>query len=167
MQNTLENVQISFPKSRIEMLHAKMKNSEIESVIKKFFEKNIDVLIATTIIESGVDLPTANTIIVMNSERFGLSDLHQIRGRVGRSNIQAYCYFLTENFSEKSNNRLEILEKYKDLGDSFDISTKDLDHRGAGDLFGTAQSGFICDVGFDVYFEILKQTVDEIQKKSL
>ena len=132
----------------------------------KFIEGQYDILVSTNIIESGLDIPNANTIIINQAHMFGLSDLHQMRGRVGRSNKKAFCYLLTPKTSLLTNDarkRLIVLEEFSGLGDGLDIALKDLDIRGAGNLLGGEQSGFINDIGFDTYQKILNEAVDELK----
>jgi transcription-repair coupling factor (superfamily II helicase) len=126
-----------------------------------------DVLVSTTIIESGLDVPNANTIFINNANNFGLSDLHQMRGRVGRSNKKAFCYFITPEYSAMTNDarkRIAALEQFTELGSGFNIAMKDLEIRGAGDLLGGEQSGFISDIGFDTYQKILNEAIEELKE---
>ena len=126
-----------------------------------------DVLVATTIIESGLDVPNANTIFINNANNFGLSDLHQMRGRVGRSNKKAFCYFITPPFSmmtSEAQKRINALEQFSELGSGFNIAMKDLEIRGAGDLLGGEQSGFINDIGFETYQKIMNEAIDELKE---
>ena len=130
-------------------------------------EGKYDILIATTIIENGLDVPNANTIFINNAQNFGLSDLHQMRGRVGRSNKKAFCYFITPPLSALSSDaqkRIQAIEQYAELGSGIKIAMKDLEIRGAGDLLGGEQSGFINDIGFDTYQKILKEAIDELKE---
>ena len=132
--------------------------SRLEKLMMDFIYGEFDVLVATTIVESGVDVPNANTIIIDNAQNFGLSDLHQLRGRVGRSNRKAFCYLLTppeEMLSSDARRRLRAIEEFSDLGAGFNIAMQDLDIRGAGNLLGGEQSGFIADIGFETYQKIL------------
>ena len=131
-----------------------------------FMEGDFDVLVSTTIIENGVDVPNANTIIINNAQNFGLSDLHQMRGRVGRSNKKAFCYLISpplHQISEVSRKRLTALEQFSTLGSGFKIAMRDLDIRGAGDLLGADQSGFINDIGFETYQKILNEAIEELK----
>jgi transcription-repair coupling factor (superfamily II helicase) len=133
-----------------------------------FINGKYDVLVSTTIVESGLDVPNANTIFINNAHNFGLSDLHQMRGRVGRSNKKAFCYFITSPFSsmtKEARKRIEAIEQHTELGSGFLIAMKDLEIRGAGDLLGAEQSGFINDIGFETYQKILKEAVDELKNK--
>ena len=133
---------------------------------KNGMEGDFDVLVSTTIIENAVDIQNANTIIINNAQNFGLSDLHQMRGRVGRSNKKAFCYFITSPYSsmtKEARKRIEAIEQHTELGSGFHIAMKDLEIRGAGDLLGAEQSGFINDIGFDTYHKILNEAVQELK----
>ncbi|GHN00022.1 transcription-repair-coupling factor [Cytophagales bacterium WSM2-2] len=155
------------PDSRIGIAHGQMDGDKLEKVMIKFIEGEYDVLVSTNIIESGLDIPNANTIIINNAHLFGLSDLHQMRGRVGRSNKKAYCYLLTPPSSvlpSDSRKRLAALEEFSELGDGFKVAMRDLDIRGAGNLLGGEQSGFITDLGFDTYHKILDDTIQELKE---
>jgi transcription-repair coupling factor (superfamily II helicase) len=139
----------------------------LEKLMLGFIAGEFDVLVATTIIESGLDVPNANTIFINNANNFGLSDLHQMRGRVGRSNKKAFCYFITPPFSvltPDARKRMEAISQYTALGSGFQIAMKDLEIRGAGDLLGGEQSGFINDIGFETYQKILKDAIEELQQ---
>jgi len=155
------------PDARIGIAHGQMEGPRLEKVMLKFIEGEYDVLVSTNIIESGLDIPNANTIIINNAHTFGLSDLHQMRGRVGRSNTKAYCFMLTPPVSvltSDARKRLTTLEKFSDLGDGFKVAMRDLDIRGAGNLLGAEQSGFINDIGFDMYHKILDEAVQELKE---
>lgn len=155
------------PDVRVAIGHGQMEGSKLEAVMLDFMEGMYDVLVATTIIESGIDIGNANTIIVNGAQNFGLSDLHQLRGRVGRSNKKAFCYLLApprHMLTEEARKRLTALEQFSDLGSGFNIAMRDLDIRGAGDLLGGEQSGFISDIGFDMYQRILKEAVQELKE---
>ena len=135
-----------------------------------FIYGDFDVLVATSIVESGVDIPNVNTIIIDNADRFGLSDLHQLRGRVGRSDKKAYCYLLSrpdEMLSSDARRRLRAIEEFSDLGSGFNIAMQDLDIRGAGNLLGAEQSGFIADIGFETYQKIMNEAVAELRAEGL
>jgi len=139
----------------------------LEKTMMDFVNHEYDILISTNIIESGIDIPNANTIIINNSHMYGLSDLHQMRGRVGRSNKKAFCYLLTPSFSSLASDsmkRLRTLEEFSDLGDGFKISMKDLDIRGAGDILGGEQSGFISDIGYQTYQKLLDEAITELKE---
>jgi transcription-repair coupling factor (superfamily II helicase) len=149
--------------------HGQMQGEKLEEVMTKFIEHHADVLVSTTIIEAGLDIPNANTIIIHNAHIFGLSDLHQMRGRVGRSNKKAFCYLLAPSLTAlptEQRKRLELLEEFSDLGAGFSIALKDLEIRGSGDLLGADQSGFINEMGFETYQQILHETIQELKKES-
>ncbi|HSO85293.1 MAG TPA: transcription-repair coupling factor [Draconibacterium sp.] len=148
--------------------HGQMDGPKLEKVMLDFINGNFDVLIATTIIESGLDIPNANTIIINHAENFGLSDLHQLRGRVGRSNKKAFCYLITPPLSSvnaDARRRLKAIEEFSDLGSGFSIAMQDLDIRGAGNMLGAEQSGFIADIGFETYHRILSEAVQELKQE--
>lgn len=155
------------PDAKVTYAHGQMDGPKLEKIMLRFIQGEYDVLISTNIIESGLDIPNANTIIINQAHMFGLSDLHQMRGRVGRSNKKAYCYLLTPpsiTLTSESRKRLSTLEEFSDLGDGFKVAMRDLDIRGAGDLLGGEQSGFINDLGFDTFNQILEETVQEIKQ---
>jgi transcription-repair coupling factor (superfamily II helicase) len=155
------------PDAKIAIIHGQMEGERLEKTMMRFVEGEIDVLVSTNIIESGLDVPNANTILINNAHYFGLSDLHQMRGRVGRSNKKAFCYLLTPPVSVMSNDarkRLQTLEEFSELGDGFKVAMRDLDIRGAGNLLGAEQSGFISDLGFDMYHKILDEAVQELKE---
>ena len=158
------------PEARVGVGHGKMPAEQLEKLIMDFIYGEFDVLLSTTIIENGIDIPNANTIIVNDAHRFGLSDLHQLRGRVGRSDVKAYCYLLTppdELLGSDARRRLRAIEEFSDLGSGFNIAMQDLDIRGAGNLLGAQQSGFIADVGFETYQKIMQQAVAELRAEGL
>jgi transcription-repair coupling factor (superfamily II helicase) len=155
------------PDISIAYAHGQMEGDELEDTILDFMDKKYDVLVCTNIVESGVDIPNVNTIIVNNAHQFGLSDLHQLRGRVGRSNKKAFCYLLAPPMSTlpaDSRKRLQTLEQYSDLGSGFQIAMRDLDIRGAGNLLGGEQSGFIAEIGFEMYQKILDEAIRELKR---
>jgi transcription-repair coupling factor (superfamily II helicase) len=155
------------PDVSIASAHGQMEGDQLEDTILDFMDKKYDVLICTNIVESGVDIPNVNTIIVNNAHRFGLSDLHQLRGRVGRSNKKAFCYLLAPPVSTlppDSRKRLMTLEQYSDLGSGFQIAMRDLDIRGAGNMLGGEQSGFIAEIGFEMYQKILDEAIKELKR---
>ena len=155
------------PNARIAVGHGKMEGKKLEAIILDFMDGLYDILVATTIIESGIDIPNANTIIINNANHFGLSDLHQLRGRVGRSNKKAFAYLFTpppQHLSTEARKRLHAIEQFSDLGSGFNIAMRDLDIRGAGDLLGANQSGFINDIGFDTYQKILDEAILELKE---
>ncbi len=147
--------------------HGQMEGPKLEKVMLDFINGNYDVLIATTIIESGLDIPNANTIIINHAQNFGLSDLHQLRGRVGRSNKKAFCYLIApplSTVSPEARRRLQAIEQFSELGSGFNIAMQDLDIRGAGNMLGAEQSGFIADIGFETYHRILNEAIQELKQ---
>ncbi|HUZ61195.1 MAG TPA: transcription-repair coupling factor [Hanamia sp.] len=156
------------PDLSIAHAHGQLEGARLEETILDFMDRKYDVLVCTNIIESGVDIPNVNTIIVNNAQHFGLSDLHQLRGRVGRSNKKAFCYLLSPPMSTltaDSRKRLTTLEQYSDLGSGFQIAMRDLDIRGAGNMLGGEQSGFIAEIGFEMYQKILDEAIRELKRK--
>lgn len=174
INNRIENIkevagmiQRLVPDARVGIGHGQMDGKKLEELMLAFMEGEFDVLVATTIIESGLDVPNANTIFINNANNFGLSDLHQMRGRVGRSNKKAFCYFITPPYSmmtSEAQKRINALEQFSELGSGFNIAMKDLEIRGAGDLLGGEQSGFINDIGFDTYQKIMNEAIDELKE---
>ena len=157
------------PDARVCIGHGQMDGKQLEDVMAQFIEGAFDVLVATTIIESGIDISNANTMIINDAHQFGLSDLHQLRGRVGRSNKKAFCYLLAPPISllpDESRKRLQAIEQFSDLGSGIQIAMRDLDIRGAGDLLGGEQSGFISELGFEMYQKILSEAVQELKEES-
>lgn len=157
------------PDARIAIGHGQMEGEKLEEVMLGFMEGEYDVLVATTIIESGLDISNANTILINDAHTFGLSDLHQMRGRVGRSNKKAFCYLLAPPsivLTEEARKRLKAIVEFSDLGSGFQIAMRDLDIRGAGNLLGGEQSGFINDMGFDTYMKILNEAMEELKEES-
>ncbi|MCB2376382.1 transcription-repair coupling factor [Hymenobacter sp. BT635] len=155
------------PDARITTIHGQMEGDQLEKRMMKFVDGEYDVLVSTNLIESGLDIPNANTIIINRAHMHGLSDLHQMRGRVGRSNKKAYCYLLTPpvaGLPSDARKRLSTLEEFSDLGDGFKVAMRDLDIRGAGNLLGGEQSGFINDLGFETYHQILDEAVQELKE---
>jgi transcription-repair coupling factor (superfamily II helicase) len=160
------HIQTLCPDISIGMAHGQLEGDELEETILDFMAQKYDVLVSTNIVESGVDIPNANTIIVNNAHQFGLSDLHQLRGRVGRSNKKAFCYLLAPSLSllpSDSKKRLQTIEQFSELGSGFQIAMKDLDIRGAGNMLGGEQSGFITDIGFEMYQKILNEAIRELK----
>ena len=156
------------PNARIVTAHGQMPSGEMEERLEAFINYDYDVLIATTIIESGVDIPNANTMLIFAAQNYGLADLHQLRGRVGRSNRKAYCYLITpdrELITSDARRRLEALSTFAELGAGFNLAMQDLDIRGAGNLLGAEQSGFIADLGYETYQRILNEAVEELQEE--
>jgi transcription-repair coupling factor (superfamily II helicase) len=159
-------VQREVPDARVAIGHGQMDPDELEKILTGFINYDYDVLVATSIIENGIDIPNANTIIVNQAQNFGLSDLHQMRGRVGRSNRKAFCYLLAPPLaalSDESRRRLQAIESFSDLGSGIQLALQDLDIRGAGNLLGAEQSGFIADLGYETYQKILKEAVRELK----
>ncbi len=155
------------PDARIGVAHGQMEGPKLEKAMMRFIEGEYDILVSTNIIESGLDIPNANTIIINHAHMFGMSDLHQMRGRVGRSNKKAFCYLLTPSsagLSSDARKRLTTLEEFSDLGDGFKVAMRDLDIRGAGNMLGAEQTGFITDLGFDMYHKILDDAVSELKE---
>lgn len=155
------------PEARIGVAHGQMDGERLERVMLRFIEGEYDILVSTNIIESGIDIPNANTIMINSAQMFGLSDLHQMRGRVGRSNRKAFCYLLTPPVSVLSNDarkRLQTLEEFSELGDGFKVAMRDLDIRGAGNLLGAEQSGFVNDLGYELYHKMLDEAVKELKE---
>lgn len=175
IHNRIENIkevagmlQRLIPDAKIGIGHGQMEGKKLEELMLNFINGTFDVLVSTTIVESGLDVPNANTMIINNAHHFGLSDLHQMRGRVGRSNKKAFCYFMTPPYSamtEQARKRIEALEQFSDLGSGIHIAMKDLEIRGAGDLLGGEQSGFINDIGFETYQKILNEAIEELKEE--
>jgi transcription-repair coupling factor (superfamily II helicase) len=174
INNRVENImemagllQRLVPDARIAVGHGQMEGRKLEQTLLRFMNGDYDILIATTIIENGLDVPNANTIFINNANNFGLSDLHQMRGRVGRSNKKAFCYFITPPYSAMSTDaqkRIKTIEQFSAIGSGIQIAMKDLEIRGAGDLLGGEQSGFINEMGFETYQKILQQAIDELKE---
>ncbi|MGB8704745.1 MAG: transcription-repair coupling factor, partial [Gillisia sp.] len=174
IHNRIENIkevagmiQRLVPEAKVGVGHGQMEGKKLEKLMLSFMNGEFDVLVSTTIVESGLDVTNANTIFINNANNFGLSDLHQMRGRVGRSNKKAFCYFITPPFSamtEDARKRITALEQFSELGSGFNIAMKDLEIRGAGDLLGGEQSGFINEIGFDTYQKILAEAIDELKE---
>ena len=159
-------IERNIPDCRVCVGHGQMKPEDLEKIIFDFVNYDYDVLLATTIIESGIDIPNANTIIINQAQNFGLSDLHQMRGRVGRSNKKAFCYLLApplSTLSPEAKRRLQAIENFSDLGSGIHIAMQDLDIRGAGNMLGAEQSGFIADLGYETYQKILSEAVTELK----
>jgi len=157
------------PGAKVTVGHGQMEGADLEKVMLEFIAGKFDVLVATTIIESGLDIPNANTIIINDAQNFGLSDLHQMRGRVGRTNKQAFCYLLSPPISvltEEARKRLKAIAEFSDLGSGFNIALRDLDIRGAGNLLGGEQSGFINEMGMETYLKILQEAIEELKQSS-
>jgi transcription-repair coupling factor (superfamily II helicase) len=155
------------PSVEMEVAHGQLEGEQLEDVLMRFVNKEFDVLLSTNIIEAGIDISNANTIIINNAHQFGMSDLHQLRGRVGRSNKQAFCYLLSppsSTLTQEARQRLKTLEEFAELGSGFNIAMRDMDIRGAGNLLGAEQSGFISEIGYDVYHKILDEAVRELKQ---
>ncbi len=174
IHNRIENIkevagllQRLLPNAKIGIGHGRMEGKKLEQLMLSFMNNEFDVLVSTTIVESGLDVPNANTIFINNANNFGLSDLHQMRGRVGRSNKKAFCYFITPPYhmmTDEARKRIQALEMFSELGSGLNIAMKDLEIRGAGDLLGGEQSGFINDIGFDTYQKILNEAIEELKE---
>ena len=168
IEKMAHHIQKLVPEAKVIFGHGQMKDSELESVMRKLLEKKCDVLVSTTIIESGLDNPDANTMIIDRADRFGLAELYQLRGRVGRYHHQAYCYLLLPKqglLMDTARQRLAAIRRYTHLGAGFKLALRDLEIRGAGNLLGKEQSGHIAAVGFDMYCKLLKQSVNKLEKK--
>ena len=156
------------PEARIVMAHGQLPANEMEERLEAFINYDYDILLSTTIIESGVDIPNVNTILIFSADKYGLADLHQLRGRVGRSNRKAYCYLITpdkELLTEDARRRLEALSTFAELGSGFNLAMQDLDIRGAGNMLGSEQSGFIADLGYETYQRILNEAIEELREE--
>ena len=168
IERVKQMLQRLIPDLRVAIAHGQMPVEELEGTLLDFIDYEYDVLVATTVVESGIDIPNVNTIIINNAQSFGLTDLHQLRGRVGRSNRKAYCYLLSPPFNlltEEARRRLQAIESFSELGSGFNIAMQDLDIRGAGNMLGAEQSGFIADVGYETYQKILDEAVLELQNE--
>ena len=160
-------VQRLVPDARVAMAHGRMEGKDAEETLMRFLEGDIDVLVATSIVENGLDIPNANTMIINNAQQFGLSDLHQMRGRVGRSNRKAFCYLLIPSYltlTPDAQRRLKAIEEFSTIGSGFNIAMRDLDIRGAGNILGAEQSGFISEIGYDMYHKILNEAIEELKE---
>jgi transcription-repair coupling factor (superfamily II helicase) len=160
-----EEIQALVPEGRIGVAHGQMRGADLDEVMRAFVEGEVDVLVCSSIIENGLDVPNANTLIVDRADRFGLAQLYQIRGRVGRSDRRAYCYLLVpDDVTEEAERRLRVLEHYTELGSGYSVALRDLELRGAGNLLGADQSGFAQQIGLDAYMRLLRKTVERIEK---
>ena len=174
IHNRIENIkevagmiQRLVPDAKVGVGHGQMEGKKLEKLMLSFMNGEFDVLVSTTIVESGLDVTNANTIFINNANNFGLSDLHQMRGRVGRSNKKAFCYFITppeSTMTDDARKRMTALEQFSELGSGFNIAMKDLEIRGAGDLLGGEQSGFINEIGFETYQKILNEAIEELKE---
>lgn len=168
IEEVAELIRQLVPEVRVRFGHGQMTPSRLEKIIHDFYHHKFDVLVSTNIVENGIDISNANTIFINNANHFGLSELHQLRGRVGRSNRKAFCYLLTppvQTLTPVARKRLTALEEFSDLGSGFSIAMRDLDIRGAGDILGAEQSGFVNDLGFELYSKILNEAVNEIKSE--
>jgi transcription-repair coupling factor (superfamily II helicase) len=174
IHNRIENIkevagmiQRLVPDAKIGIGHGQLEGKKLEQLMLSFINNEFDILVSTTIVENGLDVPNANTIFINNANNFGLSDLHQMRGRVGRSNKKAFCFLITPPFhvmTDDAQKRIQTLEMHSDLGSGLNIAMKDLEIRGAGDLLGGEQSGFINEIGFDTYQKILNEAIEELKE---
>lgn len=174
VSNRIENlaemaglVQRLVPDARVAVAHGQMDGKKVEDTLMRFLEGDLDVLVATSIVENGLDIPNANTMIINNAQNFGLSDLHQMRGRVGRNNQKAFCYLLVPSYSvltDEAQKRLKAIEEFSTIGSGFNIAMRDLDIRGAGNILGAEQSGFISEIGYDMYHKILNEAIEELKE---
>jgi transcription-repair coupling factor (superfamily II helicase) len=164
----VDQVRAHVPEARVHVAHGQMSGHELEKTMLDFLEKKYDVLVATKIIESGLDIPSVNTIVINRADRFGLAELYQLRGRVGRSNVQAYAYLLVPPLSvlpKQTLRRLQAIEEFTELGSGFNLAMRDLEIRGAGNIFGAEQSGFIMEMGFEMYERIVREAVEELKQE--
>jgi len=160
-----EELRALIPEARISVAHGQMPGAELDDIMRRFVHGRVDILVCSSIIENGLDVPNANTLVVDNADRFGLSQLYQIRGRVGRSDRRAYCYLLVpETLTEDSERRLKVLEHYTELGSGYSVALRDLELRGAGNLLGADQSGFAHQVGLDAYLRLMEKTVERLRR---
>ena len=167
IENRAEMLRELIPEARVAVAHGQMSERELEHIMRDFYRQNFNLLVCTTIIETGIDIPIANTIIIHRADKFGLAQLHQLRGRVGRSHHQAYAYLLTPGegaMTKNAQRRLEAIQNLEDLGSGFYLSMHDLEIRGAGEVLGDEQSGEMAQVGFDLYTQMLKSAVKAMQE---
>ncbi len=165
IQAIADHLQRLVPRARIAVGHGQMKERELEAVMKRFVEGDVDLLVSTLIVESGLDVPNANTMFVNRADHFGLAQLYQLRGRVGRSHRRAYCYLIApDQMDEDAERRLQVLEHHTELGSGYRVALKDMELRGAGNLLGAEQSGFVHSVGFDLYLRLLDETVRQLSQ---
>src|SRR4051812_48885036 len=165
-----DQIRMLVPEARIAVAHGQMVDTELERVMLDFLDGEYDVLVSTTIIETGVDIPNVNTLIIYDADKMGLSQLYQLRGRVGRSNRIAYAYFTYQRdkvLSETAEKRLQAIKEFTELGSGFKIAMRDLSIRGAGNILGAEQHGHIATVGFELYSQMLKEAVNELQGKNV
>jgi transcription-repair coupling factor (superfamily II helicase) len=162
-----DNLNEFLPEVNIRIAHGRMSPNELEHIMSDFYHQRFEILVCTTIIETGIDVPTANTIIINNAGNFGLSQLHQLRGRVGRSHHQAYAYLLVKSFetiSDDAKKRLEAISSLEEIGSGFNLANYDLEIRGAGDILGKNQSGKISEIGYSLYYDLLNRTISSIKQ---
>jgi transcription-repair coupling factor (superfamily II helicase) len=166
IENMAQKLEGLLPEARVQVAHGQMRERELERVMRDFYHRRFNLLVCTTIIESGIDVPSANTIIINRADKLGLAQLHQLRGRVGRSHHRAYAYLITPppgSMTPDAKKRLEAIESLEDLGAGFTLSTHDLEIRGAGELLGDEQSGQIQEIGFSLYMDLLERAVDALK----
>jgi transcription-repair coupling factor (superfamily II helicase) len=166
IENMAQKVEALVPSARVEFAHGQMREKELERVMRDFYHRRFNVLVCTTIVESGIDVPSANTIVINRADKLGLAQLHQLRGRVGRSHHRAYAYLITppaKTMTEDAKKRLEAIESLEDLGAGFTLATHDLEIRGAGELLGEEQSGQIHEIGFTLYMDLLERAVQALK----
>ena len=170
IENKKLELQKLIPEAKIGVAHGQMNKTELENVMSKFINKEYDVLLCTTIIETGIDIEAANTLIVLNADHFGLSQLYQIRGRIGRSNKIAYCYLMYDNkkiLSDIATKRLKVIKDFTELGSGFAIAMRDLSIRGAGDILGSEQAGFIDSIGIELFLQMVNEEIAKLQGKEV
>jgi transcription-repair coupling factor (superfamily II helicase) len=174
IEEVAQSIKDMVPDARVAIAHGQMKPRILEEIMLKFLKSEVDVLVCTSIVESGIDVPQANTLIIHRADKFGLSQLHQLRGRVGRQGVQAYAYLVVppkNHLSEVARSRIKAIEKFSDLGSGFHIAFEDLQIRGAGNILGPQQHGFIVSIGFDLYCRLLKESIEnlkaEMEKKTV
>lgn len=166
IEHLAEDIEAMAPDARVAVAHGQMEDRDLERVMDGFIRRDFDILVSTSIIESGLDVPNANTILIMNAHHFGISQLYQMRGRVGRSDVLAFAYLVipkNENISQESAKRLQALEQFTDLGSGYQLAMRDLEIRGAGNLLGSEQHGFIAEVGFETYVRLVREAVEELR----
>lgn len=166
IENLADDIEAMVPDARVAVAHGQMEDRDLERVMDAFIRRDFDILVSTSIVESGLDVPNANTIIIMNAHHFGISQLYQMRGRVGRSDVLAYAYLVlpkNANVSAESMKRLQALEQFTDLGSGYQLAMRDLEIRGAGNLLGSEQHGFIAEVGFETYVRLVREAVEELR----
>ncbi|MEA3644311.1 MAG: helicase-related protein, partial [Lamprobacter sp.] len=166
IENMAQKLEALVPEARVEVAHGQMREKELERVMRDFYHRRFNLLVCTTIVESGIDVPSANTIVIHRADKLGLAQLHQLRGRVGRSHHRAYAYLITpppKSMTADAKKRLEAIESLEDLGAGFTLATHDLEIRGAGELLGEEQSGQIHEIGFTLYMDLLERAVEALK----